>query len=265
VIGYDEFIGTVRERAQITGEEAEKTACATLRTLAERITEGELLDLAERLPEPLRACADADGPPEPFHVDEFLHRVAERAGVDESAAERDARAVFVALWRAVGPNEFTDMRAQLPSDFEPLLDAAVAEAAPPEPGEPAVGYDEFVDRVASALGADRVRAEQAAAAVLEALAARITWGQAEDIARRLPPELRPALERGRALSGGRAKPMPVDAFLELIARREDVDKDAATEHARAVLRVLRETIGEKEFKDTADQLPGEYKALLLRS
>jgi uncharacterized protein (DUF2267 family) len=262
MIDYNEFIDTVRTRAGISADEAERTACATLKTLAERISEGEVRDVAGRLPEPLRECAAADGPPERFHVDEFLHRVAERAGVDDPAAERDARAVFAALFRAIGPNELADVRAQLPKDFDPLLDAAVAEAPPPEPGTPGMTYDEFVTRVADRLGGDRERAEAASHAVLQALAGRISGGQVTDLERVLPAELRPPLERGRARSGGRAVPMPLDAFQREIARAEDVDEATAAEHARAVLPTLREAVGEKEFKDTLDQLPREYRTLL---
>src|SRR4051794_33212828 len=129
---YQGFISTVSERAQASAEEAQRAACATLQTLAERLTAGETEDVAERLPPALRACIDAAGPPQPFHADEFLRRIAERAGLDRAHAEQDARAVFVALWRAVGPDEFHDLRSELPKDFEPLLDDALHEP-PPQP------------------------------------------------------------------------------------------------------------------------------------
>jgi uncharacterized protein (DUF2267 family) len=71
----------------------------------------------ELLPEPLRACAVPGGRPERFDLGEFLRRVAHRANVGEQA-ERDVRGVFTALFRAVGPDEFADMRTQLPEDFD---------------------------------------------------------------------------------------------------------------------------------------------------
>ena len=264
MIDYEGFVSTVSERAHASPEEAERAACATLQTLAERLTAGETEDVAERLPAGLRACIDGADGHEAFHVDEFVRRIAERAGLDRSHAERDARAVFVALWRAVGPDEFDDLRSELPRDFEPLLEDALREPAPPPAGTAAtVSVDEFIGRVAERAGLDPERARRAAEVVLEVLAYRITAGQVEDLERRLPAELQPALERGKAQRRP-ARPLSLDTFLALIADREGVDRGQAAEHARAVLDVLREVTGEEEFHDTTAQLPGEYRVLLRR-
>jgi len=260
---YDGFIGTVSERAHAPAEEAERASCATLQTLAERLTAGEAEDVAERLPEPLRECLHRAGTYEPFHADEFLRRIAERAGLDRAHAEQDARAVFVALWRAVGPDEFHDLPSELPKDFEPLLDDALHEPPPPPPAgiEATMPADAFVGRVAEKAGLDREHAWRATEAVLEVLAYRITAGQVEDLERRLPPAFQPALERGKAQRRS-ARPLSVDTFVGLIAEREGVDRGQAAQHARAVFAVLREAVGEKEFHDTTEQLPSEYRALL---
>jgi uncharacterized protein (DUF2267 family) len=262
---YDAFISTVKQEAAIDDEEAARAACATLTTLAERISVGEADDLGERLPRELRSCLAPANDHGTFHVDEFLRRIAERVGVDEPQAERDARAVFAALWVAAGPDEFADMRSELPKDFDPLLDAALREAPPPEvpepPSQPALSFDEFLEHVSARAGLDRERALRAIEAVLEVLAIRITGGQVDDLELRLPAELRPPLERGRAISNGAARPMSLQAFLSEIANREGVDRGLAAEHARAVLRTLREAIGEKEWHDTVAQLPDEYRTL----
>ncbi|MEA2250917.1 MAG: hypothetical protein QOG70_1159 [Solirubrobacteraceae bacterium] len=262
---YQGFIAMVREGAHISDDEAERAACATLQTLAHRISLGEVQDIAERLPQELRPCLEPDGGPERFHLDEFLRRVGDRVGVDGAGAERDARAVFTALWRAVGPNEFADMRAELPKDFDPLLDEALREEpAEPEarpPSEPLLSYGELVGRVADGAGIERQRAQRALDAVLEVLASRITGGQVDDLEAALPVELRPALERGRARSGGRARGLSVDDFLREVARLADVSRGEAAEHARAVFAALRGAVGENEFADTKAQLPGEYRIL----
>jgi uncharacterized protein (DUF2267 family) len=266
---YQGFIATVREVAHIPDDEAERVACATLQTLAERISVGETEDLAERLPDELGSCLLAADDRDRFHVDEFIRRISERAGLDPPAAERDARAVLGALWLAVGPDEFADMRSELPQDFEPLLDDALR-AAPALPGvsDPpppeAMRYEDVVERVADRAGLDREGARRATDAVLEELAIRITGGQVDDLERVLAPELRPPLERGRARSGGAAQPLTLDTFLAEIARREGVDRGRAAEHARAVLTTLREAVGEQEWRDTTAQLPRAYRMLWRR-
>ena len=264
MLDYEGFIGIVAERAHAPVEEAERAACATLQTVAERLTAGETEDVAERLPSALRACLDGAITHDPFHADEFLRRVAERARVDGTQAERDARAVFVALRRAVGPDEFEDVRSELPRDFEPLLDDALREPVAPPAGIAAtISADEFIGRVAERSGLDHEHARRAAEAVLEVLAYRITAGQVEDLERRLPAELAPALERGKAQRRP-ARPLAVDTFVAMIADRADLDRGQAAEYARVVLDVLREAVGEDEFHDTAAQLPGEYRVLLRR-
>ncbi len=162
-MGYQDFIATVQEVAHIADDEAERASCATLQTLAERISTGETEDLAERLPDELRSCLTADER-DRFHVDEFIRRISERAGLEPPAAERDARAVLGALWLAVGPDEFADMRSELPNDFAPLLDGALRDAPPPVLSEPApadaMSYEDFVERVAEHAGIDHERAQR---------------------------------------------------------------------------------------------------------
>jgi uncharacterized protein (DUF2267 family) len=263
---YQGFITTVQQTAQMPVERAEDLACFTLRTLARRVPEDEARGLAERLPEKLRSCLAPEGLPEKFTVDELVRRVEQHQGVDRSTAERETRAVLAALRRAVGPEAYAALRDRLPKDFHPLLDAAVLELPPDERAEPAAApamtLDEFLDRVAERAGLDRDAARRAAEAVLEALAMRITGGQVGDLEALLPPELRPALERGSARSGGRALSFKLGRFIDEIKDVEGVTEKDANVHARAVLAVLREAVGEKEFHDTTAQLPGEFRILL---
>lgn len=262
MVDYQGFIGIVSDRARATTAEAERAACATVQTLAERLTTGEMEDIAEGLPDELRRCIDDAAPFEAFHAEEFLRRVAERAGLDRAQAESAVRAVLVALRYAVGSDEFNDLRSELPSDFGPLLADALSETIPPPAGIAAgVSADELIGRVAERSGLDPSRARRALDAVLEVLAYRITAGQVEDLERRLPGAFQPALERGKAERRA-ARPLSLETFLALVADREGVDRGQAAEHVRAVLDVLREVIGEDEFHDTTAQLPGEYGVLL---
>jgi uncharacterized protein (DUF2267 family) len=257
---YQGFITTIVARADISSDEAERAACTTLHALTRRISTGEAEDLAERLPEQLRRCVDAGGEREKFHVDEFLRRLEEELHVDHEKAEREAEAVFAALRAAVGPDEFDDMRSQLPKDFEPLLDMAL-DIEPPDDDVPYSGklsYEEIVGLVAQRLGGNRERARRALFGVLRVLATRVTAGQVEDLRPYLPLELRPALEGVPR----RAVPMNLEKFQEEVARRERVNRGTATEDARAVFQVLRTIVPEKEFRDTMAQLPGEFRELL---
>jgi uncharacterized protein (DUF2267 family) len=265
MIDYAGFVATVQDTGEIGREEAVQVSCATLRTLSERITQGEAEDLAERLPAELRSCVDTDHSPEKFHLDEFLRRISERAGVDSSHAEHDAEAVLTALFRAVGAEEFRDMRAQLPKEFDPLMDEALRHAPSeafdaPEP-DGGMTADQLLARIAERAGGDPDRAQRVAAAVLEELAIRVSGGQIEDLERRLPRSLRVPLERGLSRGRGGAQPVSLDVFLDDIARKASVDRSTATEHARAVLTTLREAVGEDEWRDTVAQLPADYGAL----
>jgi len=63
---------------------------------------------------PLAPYLDVHGDAQPFHVDEFLHRVAEREGVTPDVAQEHTRVVSATLREAV---EFLDVTAQLPRQF----------------------------------------------------------------------------------------------------------------------------------------------------
>jgi uncharacterized protein (DUF2267 family) len=266
-VDYEYFIAVVEQRAGIPRDQVEPIVCFTLNTLAQRISKGEVEDLAQRLPQELRACMQYDGPQAAYHLDEFMRRIERQTGADRAGAERVARAVLATLWTAVGPKEFADMSSQLPGDFVPLLESAVLEA-PPRPRDeepPFVGtlsFDQFLDRVAERAGLDRDQARKASEAVLEALAMRVSAGQVEDLRPFLPYELRPALDRGLTRSRGEAMPLSLGEFVDKITQREGVSGQEAPAHARAVLAVLREAVGEKEFQDTTAQLPREYRTLL---
>jgi uncharacterized protein (DUF2267 family) len=256
---YERFITTVAQQADLGWEDAERAARATLETLAERLSGGEARDVAEHLPPQVRAWLPAANGAEPFHADEFVRRVAQREGVDPQAAERHVRAVFVALGRMLAPQELADMAAELPRDFGPLL-----EGIEPPPAQ-VMPIEDFLRRVADHAAVDQARARRMTEAVLETLAERISGGEVEDLAAQLPAELRPALQRGNALSHGVARRMALDEFVTRVAEREGVTPDEARDHVRAVFLTLREAVSEREIADLEAQLPKEYAAVLARA
>jgi uncharacterized protein (DUF2267 family) len=253
---YDDFVGIVVREAGIEREQAECAARAVLETLAERIDAGEARDLASLLPPELAPWVATTSPAQRFDIDEFIRRVADRAGTDTPAAERLARMVFDALARAVGSDELADVAAELPKDYASLL--------PRGPYVEVLPAAAFIGRVAERAGLDEDSARRATEAVLQTLAERIAGGEVDDLIARLPLELHDALKRGREQSAGKATRMPVEDFLTRVAAREQVGLAEARSHTTAVLSTLREAVGDQEFLDVTAQLPTEYDVVLAR-
>jgi uncharacterized protein (DUF2267 family) len=124
---FDDFLNLVANRADVGWDRAQALTDATLRTLAERISGGEAKDLAAQLPTELQpSLSGAEETAEVFPVDEFVRRVAERAGVEEDAALNGARVVMVTVREAVTSGEWDDVLAQLPKHYSDLLGPATA-------------------------------------------------------------------------------------------------------------------------------------------
>jgi len=261
---YERFIVTIQQKAGASWAEAERAARATLETLGERISRGDARSLAADLPVDLRSwLLDAGGTDaEPVDAAEFVRRVSAREDVDLETAERHVRAVFTALARLVRRPEMSHLLAELPDDYAPLVGDAASRTR--DPGAPEVlAYEQFLQRVADRAALFPDQATQVAAAVLEVLAERIAAGEVDDLAQHLPDELRAALERGKARTGGKAQRMSLDEFIRRVAEREGVDYTQALEHAGAVFRTLRDAVPDKEFSDLLDQLPRAYQEELL--
>jgi uncharacterized protein (DUF2267 family) len=253
---YERFIATVERRAHVGREEAERATAAVLESLADRLNRDEVRDLQERLP--LELAAHLPAPhhtPEAIDLDEFLLRVARRAGVDVGTAEHYARAVFAALREAIGHDEMDDLLATLPEAFAVLLT-----------GRSVMPVDVFLARVSERTGLDRDGARRATAAVLEALAERIPKGEIEDLIGRLPVQLHEDLRRGAARNPeGRARRMSAEEFVRHVADREGVGSDDVVRHVRAVFETLREAVSVDEFSDITVELPPDFAPLLPRA
>ncbi len=116
------FIETVAERAGVPEDQAVALIEATLRTLTERISAGEAADAAAHMPDRFRPLLiKSRENAEAFPIDEFIRRVAERAGVGPDVAERGVRAVLQTMRNLVGHKEFEDIMSQLPREFGELV------------------------------------------------------------------------------------------------------------------------------------------------
>ncbi|MCW3047134.1 MAG: hypothetical protein JWO74_1418 [Solirubrobacterales bacterium] len=123
---YGGFIATVERQAAAPREQAERAVRATLQTLAERISGGEVDDLERALPPELRGPLErgkalSNAAARPMSLDDFVRAIAEREGATPAEAREHARAVFATLREAVGDEELADVAAQLPDDYRALL------------------------------------------------------------------------------------------------------------------------------------------------
>jgi RND superfamily putative drug exporter len=116
------FLEDVARRTGRPLDEAGVVALATLTTLAERIPEREVREIAEHLP---RELADGISVEQdrcsPFPYREFVDRVAVRAGLTHEAARTDAAAVIETLAGALPQEELDYVRAALSEDYRDLF------------------------------------------------------------------------------------------------------------------------------------------------
>lgn len=242
----EEFIETVRREAPFEStDRIREITTATLRTLGERITDGEASDLAQHLPDSVAAAlVDVSGEADPFSLDEFIARVSDRAGVDESDAVAGSRAVAAAV-SVAAPDELDVAREQLPPAFDLIF----------EPGGPTT-EDEFLETIRERAGLEsRDAAWDATTATLRTLGERLSEGEATDLALYLPATL------GEELGYAEEESATDDSFEEFtqrVAQREGVEKADATIHARAVGSTLADAVSERELDAARKQLPDPF-------
>lgn len=113
--------------------------------------------------------------------DEFVDRVAERAGItDRAEAERTAVVVLQELTDRITGDEAWDLLAQLPAQLKTSV--IISPAALP------LTADEFVERVAGELQIPTEEARTRVRAVFGTLREAVTWGELEDVVAQLDPE-----------------------------------------------------------------------------
>lgn len=120
----DEIVSAVQQSAGIdTPEHARQAVRATIGVLGQRLSGGETKDLASQLPSEFAAELPPSGPGERFGLAEFYQRVAdnEGGGCTPQQARQHARAVAAALKVVVTGQEFNQIAAQLPTEYEDLL------------------------------------------------------------------------------------------------------------------------------------------------
>ena len=112
----------------------------------------------------------------------------------------------------------------------------------------------FIDKVAERARVPDDRAAALTEATLRTLAARLSAGEASDLADRIPEQLRPLLIKAEE----DPEPLSFDEFVARVAAQAEVSNDIAKRGVRAVLQAMHTTVGQREFDEFMAQLPKEF-------
>lgn len=115
----------------------------------------------------------------------------------------------------------------------------------------------FIDKVTERAQVSEDRAIALTEATLRTLAARLSAGEAADLADRVPEQLRPLLIKFEE----DPEPLSFDAFVARVATQAEVSDDIARRGIRAVLQAMHTTVGQREFDEFMAQLPKEFGQL----
>jgi uncharacterized protein (DUF2267 family) len=121
-----------------------------------------------------------------------------------------------------------------------------------------VKYDEFITKVGGRADVSLKTADALTAATLQTLAERISGGEAAQLAKYLPEELRPHLTEAEEP----AQRFGSEAFVRRVAERAGTDPERAESGIRAVFATLREETPRQELEDVLAQLPKDYFRLI---
>ncbi len=125
---YIEFVALVRQRGRIDNDqEAERAIEATFQTLAQRLYDGEVENLAAQLPKEFKGYLSERKPKKLLNLDEFYRRVSQREAVGYPEVRRHARAVMAAVVQSVSPGELENVLDQLPDEFTELFTLGLSE------------------------------------------------------------------------------------------------------------------------------------------
>jgi len=123
MMDYYEFTEQVRERAAMpTEREALLATEATLKTLGERLSEVDAIELAFKLPPDIGRFLTVVDTDKEFNLDDFYEHIAEREHVDVKASRKHANVVLGVVEEIVGIVPLRKILARLPEEFSTLLE-----------------------------------------------------------------------------------------------------------------------------------------------
>lgn len=136
-MNYNDLIRTVAGSAALTRKQADEAVVTALTVMAEVISAGETQDLLAQLPKSFRERVPVSAETLPMRPIEFVARVADLTGVPLEDAERNARAVFDVLTRAVNGGEMADVAEELGAEYDEWLGRERRPAPATEQARPA--------------------------------------------------------------------------------------------------------------------------------
>lgn len=126
LMNYHEFTELIARRGRISkSEDVSRAIQATLETLAECLPGPYVAQLAAKLPREAAMYLKRSPKTEQYSVHEFFERISERSRVDKPVATQRAWAVLSVVEQQLSLQEFTDLRAALPRQYERLFEFAV--------------------------------------------------------------------------------------------------------------------------------------------
>jgi len=121
-------------------------------------------------------------------------------------------------------------------------------------------YDDFIAAVAKRAEVSADRATTITDATLDTLADRISGGEGEDLATKLPGRLGEHLRKPATRES--AERFELGEFIRRVGVRAGVEAGTAEAGVRAVLTTLREAVPGYEFGDMIAQLPKDFSKVI---
>jgi uncharacterized protein (DUF2267 family) len=194
-----------------------------------------------------------------WRYERFITTVELKAGISWIDAERAARATLETLGERISWGRARDLAEDVPHELRAWLLKAGGDAQP---------FDarEFIRRVAEREGVDEATAERHARAVFIALARLVRGEEIADLEAELPKDYEPLLSavRGRARDPAAPEVLSIDEFLQRVADRAGLDREAARHATDAVLDTLAERVAGGQVDDMIEVLAPELRPPLER-
>jgi uncharacterized protein (DUF2267 family) len=119
-MNFSEIVRAVADRTQLSVEESADLVRAVAQTLGQRLSAGEVAQLARELPDGLAAELTRVKHGAVFGLDELLERVRAHTGLNAEETRMGVQATLSVLREAVSAKEYADVLSQLPREISEL-------------------------------------------------------------------------------------------------------------------------------------------------